>query len=1031
MSERFFEDPILNSPYECPTRHWELVEGMPTGQELPGRRGSRELSPIPPARKRGRQDPSTRQPSLIDPELAQLSTDEQYEVFQLINSVRSLVGQWRNSPERQWGVTPETARLLQHWRHADGREIRPFFCQIEAVETLIWLTEVAPQLEKQGKAILKVLNRASEEHNKGLLRIALKLATGAGKTTVMAMLIAWQTINAARRPEDERFTKGFLVVTPGLTIRERLQVLLPNHEANSYDAMALVPHNLRPEINKAIVVITNYHAFKRQEILGLSKGTRQFMEGWRRQEIETVETEGRMLQRLLPQLLAMPQVLVLNDEAHHCYRENQRIKAEDRLSGLSSEDKAEAKTNREAARLWISGLETLRRKMIKGRQSFQQRVIDLSATPFFLASSGYAEGTLFPWTVSDFSLMDAIECGIVKLPRVPVADNVSQDVPRYRELWQNIRSKMPKTGRSKAGAGDPQALPTELKSAIAALYGHYEKTNQLWEERKTAVPPCFIIVCNNTSTSKLVYDYVSGYLKTNELGDEVPQPGACKLFSNYDENLNPHAMPRTLLIDSQQLESGEGLDPAFREVAGPEIEQLRKDIRQREGAGSKNADLSDAELLRAALNSVGKPGKLGTNIRCVVSVAMLTEGWDANNVTHILGVRAFSTQLLCEQVMGRALRRLSYELNLTKDPAVFDVEYADILGIPFDFTSKSQPMPPKPPPEMVEVLAVKPDRDSQAIIFPHVIGYRVELPDEKLSATFGDDHVLELTPELVGATRTNNQGILGEGVVLNLDHEKDMRLSSLIYRLAARLVETQSRDGNGEPRRHLIMQYRSVVRQWLEQCLVCRGGTNRAQLLYQEILDMACERIHSAIVISASGERKRLALLDSYNPTGTTAHVNFKTSKPMRWITDPRHCHINLAICDSAWELEFCRVIDHHPKVRRWVKNQGLGFEVPYQMGGVARRYIPDFIVLVDDGRGDDDLLHLVCEVKGYRGEDAKVKKNTMEAFWVPGVNNSGRFGRWGFAEFREVFAMETDFASAVDDEVNQVLNQVLTVEVV
>ena len=501
MSERFFDDPILNSPYERPSRHWELVKGIPTQVELEGRRESQLITPIPMPRKRGGKD---EQRELEFGAQGLSDSDQQYEVTQQINSIRALVEEWRQAPESQWKVSAETARLLKHWRHHEFQGIRPFYCQIEAAETAIWLTEVAPEIGKRGKDILEKLESANDEANPDLLRMALKLATGAGKTTVMAMLIAWQTINTARHPGSSRFTKGFLVVAPGLTIRDRLRVLLPNDTESYFKRMELVPQDLVPELGKARIVITNYHAFRKRELLDLAKGTRQFMEGWRQETMVTTETEGQMLQRVMSELMAMKQVLVINDEAHHCYREKPLSDEERDQIQLTSEEKAEAKSHREAARMWISGLEAVSRKIGKG----QQRVIDLSATPFFLASSGYKEGTLFPWTVSDFSLMDAIECGIVKLPRVPVADNIAQDVPRYRELWKNIKSKMPKKGRGKGGSKDPESLPTELKTGIEALYGHYEKTFEEWKKAGFDVPPCFIIVCNNTSTSKLVYDYV-------------------------------------------------------------------------------------------------------------------------------------------------------------------------------------------------------------------------------------------------------------------------------------------------------------------------------------------------------------------------------------------------------------------------------------------------------------------------------------------------------------------------------------------
>ncbi|MCK5202056.1 MAG: restriction endonuclease, partial [Spirochaetales bacterium] len=420
----------------------------------------------------------------------------------------------------------------------------------------------------------------------------------------------------------------------------------------------------------------------------------------------------------------------------------------------------EAEQNNEAARLWISGLETV------GRKLGISQVLDLSATPFFLSGSGYAEGTLFPWTMSDFSLMDAIECGIVKLPRVPVADNIpGGDMPKFRNLWEYIRTRMPKKGRGKAKTLDPLSLPVELQTAIEALYGHYEKTYKLWEQSGIKVPPCFIFVCNNTSTSKLIYDYISGFLRENDNGTSTLENGRMALFRNYDEHGNQYPRPRTLLIDSEQLESGEALDKNFREMASEEIDRFRREIIKRTGDKQQAENLTDQALLREVMNTVGKEGRLGESIRCVVSVSMLSEGWDANTVTHVLGVRAFGTQLLCEQVIGRALRRQSYDLN---EEELFNVEYADILGIPFDFTAKPVISTPQPPRQTIQVKAVRPDRDHLEIQFPRVAGYRVELPEERLTASFNDDSILELTPNLVGPSVTKNAGIIGEDVDLNL-----------------------------------------------------------------------------------------------------------------------------------------------------------------------------------------------------------------------------------------------------------------------
>jgi type III restriction enzyme len=743
MTNPFFDHPILNSPYAYPARHWELDEqGQPTQRILDSRRRAEFITPIPSPRKRTRSDA---QQQLVFNEGKGLSTPaQQYEqTAAMINAVRQQVDQWRRLPQpHQWQVTPETARLLQHWRQHQFSNIRPFFCQVEAVETAIWLTEVAPHTGR-GRSILEHLANASNDANPGLLRLALKLATGAGKTTVMAMLLAWQTVNAVRRPNSKTFTRGFLIVAPGLTIRDRLRVLQPNDPDSYYAGRELIPSDMLGDLERAKIVITNYHAFKLRERLELSRGGRALLQG-RGEALHTLETEGQMLQRVMPELMGMKNVLVINDEAHHCYREKPDV---DNDSDLKGDDRQEAEKNNEAARVWISGLEVVARKL------GVSRVIDLSATPFFLRGSGYAEGTLFPWTMSDFSLMDVIECGIVKLPRVPVADNIpGGEMPKFRNLWEHIRTRMPRKGRGKSKTLDPLSLPVELQTALEALYGHYKKTYDLWEAAGISVPPCFIVVCNNTSTSKLVYDYIAGFHRDNEDGSTTLENGRLDLFRNFDEHGTPLGRPRTLLIDSEQLESGDALDSNFRAMAADEIERFRREIVERTGDRQQAENITDQDLLREVMNTVGKPGRLGDSIRCVVSVAMLTEGWDANTVTHVLGVRAFGTQLLCEQVIGRALRRQSYDLN---EEGLFNVEYADVLGVPFDFTARPVVAQPQPPRETIQVRAMRPDRNHLEIRFPRVQGYRVELPEERLTAAFNSDSVLELTrtslaPRLLG-----------------------------------------------------------------------------------------------------------------------------------------------------------------------------------------------------------------------------------------------------------------------------------------
>lgn len=1012
MSDAFFERPILNSPYEPPTRHWELdKQHQPTQNIIEHRRRADFITPIPKPKKRK----GARQAELALDEGEGLSTEEQtYQVAATINTIREEVARWRSLPNtRDWKVTPVTERLLKHWRHHPFSSIRPFFCQVEAAETAIWLTEVAPQTAN-GKKLLESLRRASQEANPGLERLALKLATGAGKTTVMAMLIAWQTLNSVRSKDSKTFTRGFLVVSPGITIKDRLRVLQPNDPDNYYKESELVPEDMREDMLKARIVITNYHAFQLRQRVEISKGGRRLLEGRAGDPVQTLETEGQMLQRVMPDLMGMKHILVLNDEAHHCYRE--KPGEPDEAAPAAGEERDEAKKNAEAARVWISGIEAVGRLL----KTERLRVVDLSATPFFLRGSGYAEGTLFPWTASDFSLMDAIECGIVKLPRVPVADNLpGGDMPMYRNLWQHIGKSMPKKTRNTAEDLDPAGLPPQLLTALDALYGHYEETFRAWEKAGMGVPPCFIIVCSNTAASKVVYDYISGYERPD--ADGVPQlhSGHFELFRNYNEHGDPLPRPNTLLIDSVQLESGAALDKDFRKMAADEIERFRRERVERSGNPQDAENITDEDLLREVMNTVGKEGRLGESIRCVVSVSMLTEGWDANNVTHILGVRAFGTQLLCEQVVGRALRRSNYHLD---EDGLFRAEYADVLGIPFDFTAKPVIVKPQRPRPVTTIKAVRPERDHLEITFPRITGYRTELPDERLTATFNEDSVLELTPELVGATTTRNAAIIGEEVDLTLKHTGDVRPSTVLFELTAYLVQHKWRGPDGQEQLYLFGQLKRIAKEWLDNYLVCKGGTYPAQLKYKTLADMAADKIVAGVNRAFADTRPVVAEPDEYNPTGSSSAVNRPTTKQDLYETDARRCQVNYVVLDSDWEAEFCRVAEQHPKVRAYVKNHGLGFEVPYTLGGEKRTYIPDFIVLVDDGQGKDDPLHLVVEIKGYRREDAKEKKATMETLWVPGVNHTRRFGRWAFAEFTDVYEMQADFEKQVEDRFNKMI---------
>ena len=421
----------------------------------------------------------------------------------------------------------------------------------------------------------------------------------------------------------------------------------------------------------------------------------------------------------------------------------------------------------------------------------------------------------------------------------------------------------------------------------------------------------------------------------------TPYLGHLELFQNYDYNGQRKPRPSTILVDSEQLESGDALSKEFRAMSSDAIERFRNELRHRTGEQKQGSDITDQELLREAMNTIGKPSRLGADIRCVVSVSMLTEGWDANTVTHILGIRAFSTQLLCEQVVGRALRRESYELN---EDDKFDAEYADVLGIPFEFTDSKPASRVNPPKPSVRVHPVSPERDHLMIEYPRVAGYRVELPDEYLSAHFTNDSELHLTVDRLGPSITVNNGIIGKGKELNLDHLEDVRRGEITFHLTSYLIENHLREAGQLPPIHLFHQAQRIVNQWIDEgYLICHPGTYRAQLLHRMVSDMAAERIRAAITNSVQrntpdGEKRIKAIVDPYAQTGTTHAINFATTAPLyvhpsQWQSEKRlrletqddKCHINWAVCDSSWEVEFCKILEAHPQVISYVKNQGLG----------------------------------------------------------------------------------------------------------
>jgi type III restriction enzyme len=979
------KNPILNSPYEVPTRYWKFDDDGITDQVQKGRRPSAYFMPIPAAKRR--------QAAQAQLEFVEWTKDR-IEETRFVNEVRRAVDRWRL--EGWPGATATTRLLLEHWNDPE-RERRLFFCQIEAAETAIWFAEIAGKTGA-GRYFLNELQRYNEDANPGLFRVAHKMATGTGKTAVMSMIIAWQTLNKAASPHDGRFSDAFLVVAPGITIRDRLRVLFPADSENYYRGLDVVPSHLRDQLGQARIVVTNFHGFLHREKVSMPKATRELLGADVRGAF--TETPDQMVRRVCRGLGTKKNIVVLNDEAHHCYRR----KPDDEEEVLvGAEDRAEAKQRDEEARVWLSGLGAIANKI--GIRT----VYDLSATPFFLKGSGYPEGTLFPWVVSDFGLVDAIEAGLVKIPRVPVEDDTLQagGAPTYRNLWGRIRDDLPKKGRKTDAIEGPPQLPAPLQGALHSLYANYQKAFERWDSADAdgSTPPVFIVVCNNTNVSKLVYDYVSGYEKANQDGSTTIVPGALGLFSNEHAGGWAHR-PVTILVDSEQLDRGDALSPDFKRAASAEIEQFKREHRER-FPGADVESLTDEDVLREVMNTVGKPGRLGSNVRCVVSVSMLTEGWDATTVTHILGVRAFGTQLLCEQVVGRGLRRRSFALD---DDGRFSPEYAEVYGVPFSFIPASGATKEPPPRQPITHVRSLPERAAARITFPRLDGYRWEVPDENLYADWTDESKMLLAAHHVPTT-TEVAGIVGETEVHTLDDLKAQRLKTVAFELAKLVLDRyfqypDAADADGMakgPRPWLFPRLVEISRSWMAECVICQDHAFPQLLLLHEYRSDAAERIYHSIVRTAGGERRLLAMLKPYDTVGSTEWVDFDTSKPVRQ-TDPDKCHVNYTVADSRWEHVLDLALEEIPEVLRYVKNQGLGFVIPYSLDGQPKAYYPDFLVDLDDGRGVDNPLHLIIEVSGERDRAKQIKVDTARTLWIPAVNNAERFGRWWFVEVTDPY---------------------------
>lgn len=1032
IDDALIDNPILNSAYFKPSRHWPIDEETKqiSGEEpAVGRRPSSYLTPIPGAKESAK------------PQLSLGVTDqEKIERNRTINDIRNRVRVWREGARPWDGVTPTTRKLLDHWSVVEGRERPLFFAQREAIETTIWLTEVAP---KEAPHIVTELAQYGKAISGGLPRVAHKMATGTGKTVVMALIIAWHTLNKARNPQDARFADQFLVVSPGITIRDRLRVLAPSEEENYYDEFHLIPASLRPDLNKANVEIINYHKLMTRQKESLSAGTKAVL-GAHAENYE--ETEREMVSRVLrPFGRRKSEIVVINDEAHHCYRakpDNVQLDPDVGRRGFRVVDDPDEQDEdgeaEEEARVWHSGLEAIdKHRGIK-------TVYDLSATPFFISGSGWPEGTLFQWVVSDFPLIEAVEAGMVKIPRVPIRDDVDQKDPAFRALWEHVGPQLRKIRAKEAREGKP-VIPKELEAAFRALYDdyqeHYHEKMDGREDDPDITPPVFIVVASSTDQSNYLFRWMSGWKDD----DGAYHHGAAPLFDNVvcddpehaarpgedvrTDNVvchpsnNPRLEPRplSLLIDSKALDQpGDQFPKAFREAAESELGQYRREYTMRHPGDEPD----DAEILREVMNTVGKPNRLGAPVRLVVSVSMLTEGWDANTVTHVLGVRAFSTQLICEQVVGRALRRVSYDVD---EERKFAPEYADIYGVPWKLipTAGNRSSDPDPNPA-VRVHPV-PERDEDTeIMFPRVVGYRVQPPDERIQIDSFDQDA-HLTIEQ--ATWAKSIDVTGYGPVHSLARLKELREQQVAFDLAWRVCERMAAgrpldsafdvadDGAGGDdvvgvRPWLFPQVLAVVRRWLDQCLHLKGPAFVQLVLLTQHREEAVDRILGQIAnaTTAHGQHVMLPSFDPHGSVGSTGQMQpWHTARAPEkiYLTEASKCHINRVVADSGWEIRLSQKLEVMDDVMRYVKNEHLDFTIPYVMDGLPQSYYPDFIVHLDDGH--EDPLQVLVEVSGQEDRAKEIKTMTAATKWANAINADGRHGRWAFVELTEIDADTPD----------------------
>lgn len=917
---------IINSPFEAPAQHWEqaaagkglvLQQGRrPAGYELyDTRNNTRRVVPL-----------------------------------NMVNQIRTRVDDWRAAG--YIGVTSITRQLLEHW-HARGEWVpeetrwvggprqNPFyFCQLEAIETLIWWVEGSAEF-KQG------INVPGD--GGAWERLCNKMATGSGKTALMGMIITWQTLNAISYPKDGRFSRAIFIVAPGLTVKSRLQTLNPGDEKNVYDQFNLCPNEaLRTRLNQAELLIENWHTLmplKNQERSVVKKGK---------------ESDEAFTRRVLGKLAAYKDLVVINDEAHHAYRQRAEMK-------VSKKDAEEFGIDLDEATRWIEGLDRIH----KTRRI--RRCFDLSATPFAPTGKTNTEAGLFEWVISDFGLNDAIEAGLVKTPRVVIRDDALANAKSYRsKLYHLYREDEVKEDLNrKAEAHEP--LPDLVQKAYALLAYDWHETAKAWQAGGHVIPPVMLTVCNRTETAARVEHFFNG--------------GDCLIQAT-------HAPTRTLRVDSRVLEKAERGETITKDK---DYAIRLQEIIEASGLPADRVEalleLKQEEQLRELVDTVGKRGKAGQRLQNVTSVAMLSEGWDAANVTHIMGLRAFTSQLLCEQVIGRGLRRVAHDMDKN---GLFLPEYVNVFGVPLSiFQDVGEEGVAPPPPKPSVRIEVEPNRNQYEIRWPNVLRIESVLKRE-LVMDWTKVDVLTLNPMTtpltadVAPSLTSAQDL---AMVSEIDLEKateDFRLQNLIFR-AARKLYMQSASSFGGDKQYLAVQLIRLVEQFLASDKLdipsrWHQDEKRRRLLFALNMDTVVAHVHR--FVTEQNVERLAAVFDESRPIGSTAQMRpWLTTKPCQ---PTRHSQISHAVYDSVWEKAVVDLCEKQKFVAAWAKNDHLDFTVRYLWKGSTRNFVPDYLIRFTNGKT------LVLEVKGQDSEQNKAKRAAMQT-WVKTINEQGGFGQWCF----------------------------------